>query len=1393
MRPPTFFRVPLIVLAAGAVWLSGFVPSSSHAQEREQTQEQLLARVEQLMQNARAENVPLLSPGNFARASALYEQALRSVEQGADRERRRSYLEQALEHLEMAAESATRARSYLEPLLVTRNETLELVLGLTGPERERPDYFTGKLLTDADFGNEQSYHLPRAEEQFGQAVALLEEGNLEGAREVAAQAGRAYRSSAIAALETGLLAPIKVRLEDARATTPDESFRMASAALEETASLVASQRRTDFWVAELSGQVRFRVQEALRMAGLEPVLPGRPGETSGGQEGPEPSGKFVSEVDDTIRPRGATVAGEPGEPARTIVVMVHPDGAREEFVENEVILKPGSDDELREFLAKYRGRVVNDGTVPPPPPTEYDRLNLPFQPSGYYVIQVDLETVDLRDFVATMERLDFQGRYTFSSQSAMRLIALVAQEKLAGRTIQNNQVVFANTKDCVIHRSKEYATTSPVPDKTVINDGYFNAFDFDWLSDAQLQVTRAWQYVDLLGKSNATVSLAVVDRGFKLNKDFRGYPKMWGYDFVDGDYHEKVQSNEDKYHGTRAFSTAGALIDNKFGAAGTGGQVVVPLFFRTQLSSHTANAIYNAAVNWGADVITISQGHYGNFLDITKDALNQANKKKVVVLASAGNDEKDLGKADHYPSDGPWVIGVGAMDYSTKLAIRKTTHGWGSNYGSGVDIWAPGEDIDTTPTPLTGKNISSFNGTSAATPYVAGIVCLMKAIDPALDHDKVVKILHSTANKSTDSRVSPGYVNAFEAVKQAGVSGSAAWQDDSYEPNDSFYSAQLITAGKDYTATISPWDVDYFKFRLEDFRNFKVTLTYYETEIGDDVEMKLYDISQMPLKLTQTSKTTLGRVSRESSVQGKLMAEGYVRISGAPANAINCYTLRLSPGKILAIKPDKYDDGIYPNGKSGEPRNDKFADRAVIPSIVKPGGGLFKAPDIDKLNFDLTGDQDFFEVVLASATDPKTGHKECLTAGQKPYGEAGFFQGALQIDVSSEKPGVAWPFDIKAYDSGGKEFTGYQSKSSYNLTINCPHDTFKDGHIFFSVKAKNGRRNFYSVTLRYERWNQLLDIPLWTYTLPYPPVLRIPTPPFIDLISRRMYPTDPEVLERGFDNPDFGPLPAEYAILPWQEALDLDLTLTTEAGHYLEMRLLDADRQELAATATGGEQSQRPDSELDTTGRLHLPNLAPGIYVLAIGPGDFNTAYSVSFGAKPLIADDFEHGVSDRWELEPGWSVHREEDGTTCLRGEGHRWARLQAGEAWSNYAVRLRLKLRQGGIHLNTLMSDAGRYFVGLREDGLYLSKEAPWENFTTLAESDARIEPGVWHEVELTASAGRLGVYLDGAKVMDYLDDAPLTHGSIAFETLEQSEAFVDDVELVTGIERERMTIKE
>ncbi len=162
------------------------------------------------------------------------------------------------------------------------------------------------------------------------------------------------------------------------------------------------------------------------------------------------------------------------------------------------------------------------------------------------------------------------------------------------------------------------------------------------------------------------------------------------------------------------------------------------------------------------------------------------------------------------------------------------------------------------------------------------------------------------------------------------------------------------------------------------------------------------------------------------------------------------------------------------------------------------------------------------------------------------------------------------------------------------------------------------------------------------------------------------------------------------------------------------------------------------------------------------------------------LAEDFEQGAG-AWQLETGWDT--ETDGSSVLRGEGHYWARLEGNAQWTDYRLRLHLKLIAGGIHLNFRMNDRGRYFIGFAANGINLHKQYwPAVFLHNLAFDLTPFSTGTWHSIEIVGTGDIIEIWLDGEKRITYQDPDPLLAGTIAFETHDNSRAHLDDIVVET-----------
>lgn len=228
--------------------------------------------------------------------------------------------------------------------------------------------------------------------------------------------------------------------------------------------------------------------------------------------------------------------------------------------------------------------------------------------------------------------------------------------------------------------------------------------------------------------SSGPVNIAIVDTG----ADFESFPSLYGglvthtYDFIN----QTPNIEDDNSHGTSVSGVIASMIQSSnipnaslqlykaLGAEGEG-----DVFDAIQ-------AIETALLN-GANLINLSWGYVAGSYDegtqMLEKTLLKASDMGVVVIASAGNNDKDLLDFPYYPG--------GFREPKLLLSIAATSCGGGkstfSNYSNHVvDLAAPGEDVLC---PLPGGYWAQRRGTSFAAPILVGIAAQMASQYTAFD------------------------------------------------------------------------------------------------------------------------------------------------------------------------------------------------------------------------------------------------------------------------------------------------------------------------------------------------------------------------------------------------------------------------------------------------------------------------------------------------------------------------------------------------------------------------------------------------------------------------------------------------------------------------------------
>jgi thermitase len=221
-------------------------------------------------------------------------------------------------------------------------------------------------------------------------------------------------------------------------------------------------------------------------------------------------------------------------------------------------------------------------------------------------------------------------------------------------------------------------------------------------------------------------------------------------------------------HGSHCAGIAGAATNNKTGVASynLNGKFVTIRGYKalTDDGYGTVESVSQAiidAAKGGADVISMSLGGYSPTPPKAEvDAVKFAIKKGCIVLCAAGNSNEDAKL--HAPANIPGVIVVSALNEGMNKARFSNT-----NTSLAMPIAAPGVSILSL---KTGGGYVSLSGTSMACPMVAGLVGVMRSMNPDLDTKGAYEILHKTGVQISDSDRVGHAINAITAL-EATVAG----------------------------------------------------------------------------------------------------------------------------------------------------------------------------------------------------------------------------------------------------------------------------------------------------------------------------------------------------------------------------------------------------------------------------------------------------------------------------------------------------------------------------------------------------------------------------------------------------------------------------------------------
>ncbi|TFB22778.1 peptidase S8 [Filobacillus milosensis] len=254
------------------------------------------------------------------------------------------------------------------------------------------------------------------------------------------------------------------------------------------------------------------------------------------------------------------------------------------------------------------------------------------------------------------------------------------------------------------------------------------------------------------GHTGDGVKVAILDTG--IDASHEDLVVAGGYSvFGDSPY------NDGNSHGTHVAGTVGAL-DNDLGVVGVAPDA--ELYAVKVLDDNGSGSYAGIAegIEWAIennmDIINMSLGGSTDS-SVLEEFVDLAYEEGILVVAAAGNSGTWLGWFDTvgYPAKYDSAMAVAAVDQNNNRASFSST-------GNAVEISAPGVGVLSS---VPGNGYASYDGTSMASPHVAGVAAQVWAAKPSLTNVELRQLLNQTAQYLGDPfHYGNGLVQSYDAI-----------------------------------------------------------------------------------------------------------------------------------------------------------------------------------------------------------------------------------------------------------------------------------------------------------------------------------------------------------------------------------------------------------------------------------------------------------------------------------------------------------------------------------------------------------------------------------------------------------------------------------------------------
>ncbi len=414
--------------------------------------------------------------------------------------------------------------------------------------------------------------------------------------------------------------------------------------------------------------------------------------------------------------------------------------------------KPG--EIVVKFINEYRGGLFfeTEGSVLTSGISSLDRVFSDFEIESFEVLIPDYDYGRKIDFGLDMI-------YVFRSSSDEKAV-LSLQDFLALPFVEFAELNYAAD----FFRSTHVTGWEPF---YTPNDPYFSN---QWFL-GKISAPAAWD----VATGNHSSIVGVVDDGCEKDHADLSPNYITGYNYVNNTNDPTPPTTADN-HGTHCSGLAAAATNNGIGIAAASHNIGL-IGVRAYYLSQCAQGIYFCSQN-GANVISMSWGPgSAEILAALNDAYYNYD---VIPLGAAGNDNTTT---PHYPAAYDVVVAVASSnsgDYKSSF----------SNYGSWVDLAAPGENMYST---VPFGDYANMDGTSMACPLTAGLAGLIRALAPTISADSTKALLQAGCDAMpydpyyTAGELGSGRINAFRSVGKAGFTDFRFLKAIAEGPGGSFH------------------------------------------------------------------------------------------------------------------------------------------------------------------------------------------------------------------------------------------------------------------------------------------------------------------------------------------------------------------------------------------------------------------------------------------------------------------------------------------------------------------------------------------------------------------------------------------------------------------------------